>query len=178
MLLSGPSGIGKSTLFRALAGIWPFGRGRIEFPPDARVLFLPQKPYLPLGSLRGVVSYPSGPGAYTVAEVTQALERCGLVHLVPLLDEAHRWSQRLSPGEQQRLAFARVLLNRPQWVFLDEATSALDEELERHLYQLLRTTLPRTTLVSIAHRPTVAAFHERVLRLERGPEGTAALVPA
>jgi len=165
VLVSGPSGIGKSTLFRALAGIWPFGAGRVSLPAGARTLFLPQRPYLPLGTLREVVCYPAGTAGFDDAAIRAALEDCGLPHLADELDTAQRWSQRLSPGEQQRLAFARVLLNRPDWVFLDEATSALDEELEQRLYGLLRERLPQTTLVSIAHRPTVAAFHARRLRL-------------
>jgi len=165
VLVSGPSGIGKSTLFRALAGIWPFGSGVVRLPAGARALFLPQRPYLPLGSLREVVAYPGGGAELDATAVRAALTDCGLAHLVDELDAVHRWSQRLSPGEQQRLAFARVLLNRPDWVFLDEATSALDEDLEQQLYGLLRERLPGTTLVSIAHRPTVAAFHARRLRL-------------
>ncbi len=171
VLVSGPSGIGKSTLFRALAGIWPFGSGEVRLPAGARVLFLPQRPYLPLGSLRDVVAYPGGGTHCDEAAVRAALSDCGLAHLVDELDTVHRWSQRLSPGEQQRLAFARVLLNRPDWVFLDEATSALDGDREQQLYALLRERLPGTTLVSIAHRPTVAAFHARRLRLLPGASG-------
>ncbi len=166
VLLSGPSGSGKSTLFRALAGIWPFGRGRVQVPAGASTLFLPQRPYLPLGSLRDVVAYPRGAAAVSDAAIKNALERCGLESLTGSLDEEHRWSQRLSPGEQQRLAFARVLINKPDWLFLDEATSALDEELERKVYTLVREQLPDTTLVSIAHRPSVAGFHHRRLRIE------------
>ena len=166
VLLSGASGSGKSTLFRALAGIWPFGRGRVQVPAGAKTLFLPQKPYLPLGTLRAVVAYPSGTQQISDADITDALTRCGLAHLVTELDAEQRWSQRLSPGEQQRLAFARVLLNKPDWLFLDEATSALDEELERKLYTLVRAALPDTTLISIAHRPSVAAFHQRRLHID------------
>lgn len=171
VLVSGPSGIGKSTLFRALAGIWPFGSGKVILPAGARALFLPQRPYLPLGSLRDVVAYPSGAAGFSDEVIGAALADCGLDHLRGELDTVHRWSQRLSPGEQQRLAFARVLLNRPDWVFLDEATSALDEALEQRLYALLRERLPGTTLVSIAHRPTVAGFHGTRLRLEPGAGG-------
>ncbi len=176
VLLSGPSGSGKSTLFRALAGIWPFGRGRVQVPAAARTLFLPQRPYLPLGSLRAVIAYPSGAHSVSDNEIKDALAACGLEHLVEHLDEEHRWSQRLSPGEQQRLAFARVLLNKPDWLFLDEATSALDEDMERQVYSLIRQRLPDTTVISIAHRPTVASFHPRRLRIEPVVGGEAKLV--
>jgi vitamin B12/bleomycin/antimicrobial peptide transport system ATP-binding/permease protein len=175
-LLTGPSGSGKSTLFRALAGIWPFGHGRVQVPAGATTLFLPQRPYLPLGTLRDVVAYPRGAQSVTDADVRSALQACGLEHLCASLDEEHRWSQRLSPGEQQRLAFARVLINKPDWLFLDEATSALDEELERKVYALVREQLPATTMVSIAHRPTVANFHQRRLKIETGADGVAKLV--
>ncbi len=166
VLVSGPSGSGKSTLFRALAGIWPFGSGRIERPDTARCLFLPQKPYLPIGSLRGAVSYPSAEGTFPDTEVGRWLAECRLTHLVERLDEPDHWEQRLSPGEQQRLAFARALLHKPQWLFLDEASSALDAENESHLYQLLATELPGTTVVSIGHRAAIERFHRRKLAFD------------
>lgn len=175
-LVTGPSGAGKSTLFRALAGIWPFGRGRIEVPAHAKLMFLPQKPYLPLGTLRQIVAYPAGASGFSDGEIASALELCGLAEFAARLDEEQPWAQRLSPGEQQRLAFARVLLNQPDWLFLDEATSALDAEREQQLYALVRERLPQTTLVSIAHRPSVAAFHGRRLRLTPGG-GAAMLAP-
>jgi len=168
VLVSGPSGSGKSTLFRALAGIWPFGAGRIARPDAAKCLFLPQKPYLPIGSLRGALSYPSPEGAFLDTDLGRALAECRLTHLVERLGEHDHWEQRLSPGEQQRLAFARALLQRPDWLFLDEATSALDGENEQHLYTLIASELPATTVVSIGHRPAIERFHRRRLAFSGG----------
>lgn len=169
-LISGPSGAGKSTLFRAIAGIWPFGRGDVRLPRDARVLFLPQKPYLPIGTLREVVSYPTPLTGVSDAALRQALEAVGLPELAERLDETTHWALALSPGEQQRIAFARALVQKPEWLFLDEATSALDEETEARLYALLRDRLPATTVVSVGHRSTLRAFHAR--RLVVTPNGT------
>lgn len=166
LLIRGPSGAGKTTLLRALAGIWPFGRGRIAVPSDARMLFLSQKPYLPAGTLAEAASYPLAPGERSSEEVRAALVDCGLAHVVPRIGDEAAWSLVLSVGEQQRLAFARALLFRPDWLFLDEATSALDEESERRLYELVRARLPAATLVSVAHRPTVAMHHTRFVTLE------------
>jgi putative ATP-binding cassette transporter len=168
-LLTGPSGSGKSTLFRAFAGIWPFGRGHIEVPPNARVLFLPQRPYVPLGTFRDAVSFPVSAGTFDDASIAEALRACGLDTFVKALDDWQHWAQRLSPGEQQRLGFARALLQKPDWLFLDEATAALDEAMEQHLYTLIRNRLPDTTYISIAHRPTLAALH--VQRLTLVPDG-------
>src|SRR5262245_16342776 len=167
VLLRGPSGSGKTTLFRGLAGLWPVGRGRIRTPPpDGRVLFLPQKPYLPIGTLKDALCYPDSPERIPERECREALEACGLWHLSPRLDEASNWSMALSGGEQQRLGFARALLLRPDWLFLDEATSALDEAAERNMYELLRRHLPEATAISIAHRSGVAAFHDRQLIID------------
>jgi vitamin B12/bleomycin/antimicrobial peptide transport system ATP-binding/permease protein len=166
LLLRGPSGSGKTTLFRVLAGLWPFGRGRIGLPKDARVLFLPQKPYLPTGTLREVLSYPETPDHYTEEACREVLETCMLGHLVPRLGEPANWSLVLSGGEQQRVAFARALLYRPNWLFLDEASSALDEPTERRMYELLAERLPDAAVISVAHRPTVAAFHKRQLVID------------
>jgi len=169
-LISGPSGAGKSTLFRAIAGIWPFGRGEIRMPRDGRVLFLPQKPYLPIGTLREVVSYPTPPAGVADGALREALQVVGLPELAARLDETAHWAQALSPGEQQRIAFARALVQKPDWLFLDEATSAVDEETEARLYSLLRERLPGTTVVSVGHRSTLRAFHAR--RLTVTPNGT------
>ena len=160
ILVSGPSGCGKSTLFRAIAGIWPYGGGSIEIPNNASVFFLPQKPYLPIATLRAAVAYPAPETAYKDMAIRHLLEICSLPQLADKLDETDNWSQRLSPGEQQRLGFVRVLLARPQMVFLDEATSALDPEMEELLYQLVLKELPEATLVSIAHRDVVAKYHQ------------------
>ena len=166
VLLRGPSGSGKTTLFRVLAGLWPFGHGRIGLPKDARVLFLPQKPYLPIGTLREVLSYPETPDHYTEEACREVLEACTLAHLVPRLDESSNWSLMLSGGEQQRVAFARALLYRPNWLFLDEASSALDEPTEQRMYELLAERLAGATVISVAHRPSVAALHGRQVLID------------
>jgi vitamin B12/bleomycin/antimicrobial peptide transport system ATP-binding/permease protein len=166
-LISGVSGSGKSTLFRALAGIWPFGRGHVHVPAGARVLFLPQKPYIPIGTLRDAVKYPDEQSTASDAEIADALTAVNLGHLAGRLsDEAH-WGNTLSGGEQQRLAVARALVYRPDWLFLDEATASLDEPSEAALYKLLTEKLPDTTIVSIGHRSTLNAFHERKIALVR-----------
>jgi putative ATP-binding cassette transporter len=159
--LVGPSGSGKTTLFRVLAGLWPFGRGRVSLPKDARILFLPQKPYLPIGTLEEALSYPDTAGLHTNEACREVLEACAMGHLLPRLDETANWSLVLSGGEQQRLAFARALLYRPDWLFLDEASSALDAPTERRMYELLRQRLPGATVISIAHKPDVVALHRR-----------------
>jgi len=171
VLLTGPSGSGKSTLFRALAGIWPFGRGRVTLPRGARVLFLPQKPYLPIGTLRDTMTFPAVPGSFDDEAIGRTLGDCQLDHFAGRLEEENNWALVMSGGEQQRLAIARVLLNRPDWLFLDEATASLDVATEAHLYTLIRERLPHTTLVSIAHRPTVAAYHDRRWQFQSGLEG-------
>jgi putative ATP-binding cassette transporter len=163
VLVSGPSGAGKSTLFRALAGIWPYWHGRILLPKGARLLFLPQKPYLPIGALKHAVCYPADAAARSDAEVAEALRAVGLEHFAQALARAENWAQLLSGGEQQRLAFARALLNKPDWLFLDEATAALPDDAQAALYGLLRERLPATTVVSIGHRASLAPFHTRRL---------------
>jgi putative ATP-binding cassette transporter len=163
VLVTGPSGAGKSTFFRSLAGIWPYWKGRIRLPQGARMLFLPQKPYLPLGSLRHAVAYPDDPAKHPDDEVRAALQAVGLPQLAPDLERSENWAQVLSGGEQQRLAFARALLNKPGWLFLDEATSALPEDDQASLYRLLKERLRDTTLVSIGHRESLTQFHDKRL---------------
>jgi putative ATP-binding cassette transporter len=166
VLISGPSGSGKSTLLRAIAGIWPYGAGEITLPTYASVLLLPQKPYLPQGTLRACVAYPSDTISYKDDELTSALNAVGLGKLAQSLDEQDNWPQRLSGGEQQRVAIARALLAKPDWLFLDEATSALDEESEAKLYTALKDHLPTTSLISIGHRSTLKMFHSRSVKME------------
>jgi putative ATP-binding cassette transporter len=176
VLLGGASGSGKSTLVRAIAGIWPFGRGDIRVPQDARVLFLPQRPYLPIGVLRDVVSYPMPAGGVDDKTLREALEAVDLKELTGRLDEAAHWALQLSPGEQQRMAFARALVQKPDWLFLDEATSAVDEATEARLYRLVRERLPETMIFSIGHRATLGSFHARRLMVEPSANGPASIV--
>jgi putative ATP-binding cassette transporter len=168
LVIQGPSGSGKTTLFRVLAGLWPFGRGVIKLPEHARLLFLPQKPYLPVGTLREALCFPESPEAYDLVAIGEVLTLCGLDHLADRLDEERFWSPVLSPGEQQRLAVARALLLRPDWLFLDEATSALDEPMEAMLYGLLQQRLPEAAIISVAHKPSVLAFHDRRVVIDPG----------
>jgi putative ATP-binding cassette transporter len=177
ILVTGASGSGKSTLFRALAGIWPFGRGQVRVPAGARVLFLPQKPYIPIGTLRDAVKYPDEQSQATDAEIVEVLQAARLGHLADRLDEEAHWSNTLSGGEQQRLAIARALVFKPDWLFLDEATSSLDEANEAAIYQELKQRLPRATLVSIGHRPSLRQWHDRFLELRRKPGEAGVLVP-
>ena len=167
LLIKGPSGSGKTTLLRTLAGLWPYAEGRVRRPLGSEALFLSQRPYTPLGSLRTALAYPA-PATPDDAALHDALHKVQLGHLHGRLDEAADWSEILSLGEQQRLAFARVLLNRPRIVFLDEATSATDEGLEHALYGLLRSELPQCMLVSVGHRGTLDAFHSHRLALTGG----------
>ncbi len=171
VLIVGETGGGKSTLFRAVAGLWPWGSGTILTPKPESMAFLPQRPYLPLGTLRNALTYPGAPGAFSDAEVRQALERCGLGDLIGKLDQVDRWDKELSLGEQERLAFARVLLHKPGWVFLDEATAALDEDSQSRVMSLFNDELKNTTVLSIGHRPDLAAYHTRTLQLVHGVNG-------
>jgi putative ATP-binding cassette transporter len=180
VLVRGASGTGKSTLFRALAGIWPFGRGRVRVPEGARVLFLPQKPYIPIGTLRDAVRYPDENSRASNADIAGALQATGLGHLTDRLDEVAHWSNVLSGGEQQRLAAARAIVFKPDWLFMDEATASLDDAAEATVYNALKKQLPGTTMVSIGHRPTLRKWHDRQLELKRAPGevGTLVEVPA
>jgi vitamin B12/bleomycin/antimicrobial peptide transport system ATP-binding/permease protein len=173
VLVTGPSGSGKSTLLRAIAGLWPFGHGRVRVG-DGTTLFLPQRPYLPLGTLADAITYPRRDPPLQRAELEAALRAVGLGYLVNQLDEEGNWTQRLSGGEQQRVGFARVLMARPEIVFLDEATSALDEAAEAQLYRLLREAEWRPTIVSVGHHGTLKRFHEAVVDLGRYEVGAAA----
>jgi putative ATP-binding cassette transporter len=171
-LVMGPSGSGKSTLFRALAGIWPFGEGKVATPEGQRMLVLPQRPYLPQGSLRAALAYPAEPDAFSDAEIHAAMEKVKLGHLADRLDEVDLWGQRLSGGEQQRLAVARALLTKPDWLFLDEATASLDEKLEGEIYAVIRRELPQTSIISIGHRSTLRDMHDQLVTMEQNADGT------
>ena len=177
-LITGASGSGKSTLFRALAGIWPFGKGHVHVPAGARVLFLPQKPYIPIATLSDAVKYPDEQSKASDGEIVAALEATQLGHLAGRLNEVEHWANTLSGGEQQRLAVARALVFKPDWLFLDEATASLDEAMEAAIYDELKRRLPTTTIVSIGHRPSLRRWHDRRIELQRKPGEEGRLVEA
>lgn len=171
VLITGPSGAGKSTLFRSIAGIWPYWKGRISLPKGASLLFLPQRPYLPIGRLKYAACYPAQEADIPDEAVREALGAVGLGHFAADLARDENWAQLLSGGEQQRLAVARALLNRPDWLFMDEPTAALPDDAQAALYRLLKEKLPATTLVSIGHRDELAQFHARRLAWESFSRG-------
>lgn len=172
VLMVGESGTGKTTLTRAIAGLWPWGQGNIAVPSGAKMLLMPQRPYIPLGSLRRAATYPLSPGDTSDSVVRETMESAGLGYLVEHLDEEAPWNRTLSSGECQRLAFVRLMLHQPDIVVMDEATSALDPPSQEHLMTLVAERLPKTSIVSIAHRPELEAFHHRKLVFERRPGGS------
>jgi vitamin B12/bleomycin/antimicrobial peptide transport system ATP-binding/permease protein len=178
VLVTGPSGSGKTSLFRALGGVWPFGEGSIRIPKGANLLVLPQRPYLPLGTLRGALAYPGPENSFTPKEIDEVIDAVGLSDLRDELDVTAYWADKLSGGEQQRLSIARAVLQKPDWLFLDEATSALDEPAESELYRLLLTRLPNAAIVSIGHRSSLIQFHDRFFELSPEASGRHSLAEA
>jgi len=171
VLVAGESGTGKSTLVRAIAGLWPWGGGRIEVQKGAKLMLLPQRPYVPIGTLRRAATYPDAAESRSVEEVAEAFRRVGLEHLIDRIDEEAPWDQTLSGGEKQRLAFARIFLHKPDIIVLDEATAALDPNSQDELMAHLSERPEETTLVSVGHRPELEAFHSRKITLERRRDG-------
>jgi putative ATP-binding cassette transporter len=171
LLVAGESGTGKSTLVRAIAGLWPWGGGSINFHPDRRLFMLPQKPYVPSGTLRRAAAYPAAAEDWSVEEIGKALDKVGLGHLKEKIEEDAPWDQTLSGGEKQRLAFARLFLHHPDIIVLDEATSALDAKSQDKMMELLTEELPNATVVSVAHRAELEVFHSRKIVLERRKGG-------
>lgn len=175
VLVAGESGSGKSTLVRAIAGLWPWGDGSVDFRPDMELFMLPQKPYIPSGTLRRAVAYPKSADSWTADEIHSALDKVGLGHLGEKIEDEAPWDHTLSGGEKQRLAFARLLLNSPDIIVLDEATSALDDKTQDNIMQMMIDELPDATILSVAHRVELEAFHRRKITLEKR-EGGARLV--
>jgi len=171
VLIVGESGAGKSTLFRALAGLWPWGSGIIHLPEPGTMMFMPQRPYLPLGTLRSAITYPDAPESFPTSEVEAAVRRTGLGEFLSTLDVSTRLDKSLSLGQQQLVGFARLLLHEPSWVFLDEATSALDEMSQRRVMSIFDHELLGATVLSIGHRAGLEAFHTRTLHLVRTCDG-------
>jgi len=167
VLITGKYGSGKSTLLRAMANIWPYGSGEISLPERNRRLFLPQKPYFPIGTLREALLYPNVDSKVPDEKIKTVLELCGLSYLKNRLNDIRYWSMEFSLGEQQLIAFARIFIVEPKWVFLDEATSALDEETEQHMYELLQTTFPDMAIVSVGHRSSIKLFHQKEIHVDK-----------
>jgi putative ATP-binding cassette transporter len=172
ILIKGRTGAGKTTLFRVLSGIWPFGKGDIVLPKDKRIMVLPQKPYFPIGTLIEAVSYPKPAGSYTREDIMQALKDVGLPALVNRIDEIGHWNMMLSGGEQQRLGIARAMLYKPEYLFFDEATASMDEPSELELYTMLLERMKDTTIISIGHRTSLEQFHKRMIVAELQPGGS------
>ena len=170
-LITGPSGSGKSTMFRAISGIWPFGNGHVHIPAGRKVMLIPQKPYIPFGTLRAAVAYPGLDEHYEDADIRSALDAVGLQHLDAKLDTVDNWAHHLSGGEQQRVSLARALLAKPDWLLLDEATASLDEPMEATVYGILSERLPTTTIISIGHRSTLIGMHDRQAYMDREASG-------
>lgn len=164
-LIKGQSGLGKSTFVKALAGIWPYASGEVIYPQNKKIMFLSQRPYMPIGTLEEAILFPDKETLPIVEHIKEVLQSCRLDHLIPRLDEVATWSEQLSPGEIQRVAFARVLLHRPDWVVLDESTSMLDLKNEKNLYQLLQSALPGCSIISVGHRPSLEEFHDEVIEM-------------
>jgi putative ATP-binding cassette transporter len=167
VLVAGESGTGKSTLVRAVAGLWPWGHGSVQVASGAKMMLMPQRAYIPVGSLRRAATYPEPPESKDDEDIAKTLKLVGLGHLAERLDEEGPWDQTLSGGEKQRMAFARIFLHRPDIIVLDEATSALDPESQDKMMELLTKQLPETTVLSVGHRPELEAFHSRKIVLER-----------
>lgn len=176
-LIQGRSGIGKSTFVRTIAGIWPYAAGEIIYPEKQQIMYLPQRPYMPIGTLAEAILFPDKVGPEHSARLEQILEECRLGIFTKRLHDIAPWSEQLSPGEQQRIAFARIFLHKPDWVFMDESTSMLDLATEDYLYQLVRTQLPNTSIVSVGHRSSLAEYHNHVIDMEKfAPKSKPALI--